>query len=543
MRAGELAQSDLDARAGEILALVRDAAQPGAAAPVDLDAHHALARHAAARGAVLLKNQDELLPLAAGTRVAVIGDFAQTPRYQGAGSSAVNPTRLDSVLDLVGDSGLELVSFAPGFRRNGAPDPELRRAAVDAARGADVVLLFLGLDEIAESEGIDRSHLSLHTVQTELLSEVAAVNPAVVVVLSAGGVVEVPWLDRCGALVHGYLAGQAGAGGLLDVLTGAVDASGRLAETVPLRLADTPTADTFPALQRTAEYREGLYVGYRYYTSAGVPVAFPFGFGLSYTTFAYGDVVADTEQVSVTVTNTGQRTGAEVVQVYVHRETPGVHRPDRELKGFARVELAPGESTTVTVPLGERAFRHFDVGTGAWQVEQGRYTVLVGSHVDDVRASVSVDVTGTMPAAAPDPALPSYASAAVRGVSDAEFAALLGRPVPSATWSGPLGPNDALDRLADARSPLARLAHRVLSSRKDRAEAKGTPDLNILFLLNMPFRAIAKMTNGMVSAEMVDGIVRIVNGHFFSGAGATVRAWVRNSRANRRTARELRDGV
>ncbi|MGN8244947.1 glycoside hydrolase family 3 C-terminal domain-containing protein [Cellulomonas soli] len=543
VRAGTLAQADLDARAGEILALVRDAAQPGAAAPVDLDAHHALARHAAARSAVLLKNQDELLPLAAGTRVAVIGDFAQTPRYQGAGSSAVNPTRLDSVLDLVGDSGLELVEFAPGFRRNGTPDAELRRAAVDAARRADVVLLFLGLDEIAESEGIDRSHLDLHAVQTELLAEVAAVNPAVVVVLSAGGVVEVPWLDRCGALVHGYLAGQAGAGGLLDVLTGKVDASGRLAETVPLRLADTPTADTFPALQRTAEYREGLYVGYRYYTSAGVPVAFPFGFGLSYTTFAYGDVVADAEQVSVTVTNTGQRTGAEVVQVYVHRETPGVHRPDRELKGFARVELAPGESTTVTVPLGERAFRHFDVGTGAWQVEQGRYAVLVGSHVDDVRASVAVDVTGTMPAAAPDPALPSYASAAVRDVSDTEFAALLGRPVPSATWSGPLGPNDALDRLADARSPLARLAHRVLSSRKDRAEAKGTPDLNILFLLNMPFRAIAKMTNGMVSAEMVDGIVRIVNGHFFSGAGATVGAWVRNARANRRTARQLRDGA
>jgi beta-glucosidase len=540
VRGSRLAEADLDARAAEVLRLVADAREPGTAPAVDEVAHHALARRVAARSAVLLKNDDALLPLAAGTRVAVIGDFAQIPRYQGAGSSAVNPTRLDSVLDVIGDSGLAMTAFAPGFRRNGTPDAALRAEAVEAARGADVALLFLGLDEIAESEGLDRSTLTLHAAQTELLEAVAAANPRTVVVLSAGGVVEMPWLGSAQALVHGYLAGQAGAGALLDVLTGAANPAGRLAETVPVRLSDTPTARTFPGQQRTAEYREGLFVGYRYYTTAGVPVTFPFGFGLSYTTFAYSDLTATEESATVTVTNTGGVPGADVVQVYVRRETPGVHRPDRTLAGFARVELAPGEAATVTVPLGDAAFRHFDVGSRSWQVERGTWTVLAGANVADLPLSAAVEVAGTVEPAAADPAPVRYRTGDVRHVPDADFAALLGRPVPSAAWSGPLGVNDALGRMSGARSPLARLAYRVLALLRDRADRKGKPDLNILFLLNMPFRAIGKMTNGMVSAEMVDGIVDVVNGRFWRGAGSTVRAFVRNRRANRATARALR---
>jgi beta-glucosidase len=540
VRTGRLEQSDLDARAAEVLRLVADAREPGTAPAVDADAHHALARRVAARTAVLLKNDGGLLPLAAGTRVAVIGDFARTPRYQGAGSSAVHPTRLESVLDVIGGSGLTMTAFAPGFRRNGTPDAALRAEAVEAARGADVALLLLGLDEIAESEGLDRASLELHAAQTELLAAVAAVNPRTVVVLSAGGVVEMPWLASARALVHGYLAGQAGAGGLLDVLTGAVNPSARLAETVPVRLSDTPTADTFPGRQRTAEYREGLFVGYRYYTTAGVPVTFPFGFGLSYTTFACSDLVATAESATVTVTNTGAVAGADVVQVYVRSQTGGVHRPDRTLAGFARVELAPGESATVTVPLGDAAFRHWDVRTGSWQVERGTYVVLAGSHVEDLPLSATVEVAGTVEPVTDDPAPARYRTGDVRHVPDADFAALLGRPVPPAAWSGPLGVNDALGRMQHARSPLARLAHRVLALLRDRADRRGKPDLNILFLLNMPFRAIGKMTGGMVSAEMVDGLVTVVNGRFLAGATATVRGYVRNRRADRATRRELR---
>ena len=538
---GRLPVADLDARVAEIRTLVEESRAPGTADPVDQDAHHALARRAAARSAVLLKNDGSRLPLAPATRVAVVGDFAQTPRYQGAGSSAVNPTRLDSVLDEIGSSGLVMTGYAQGFRRGSAPDATLVAEAVEAARGADVVLLFLGLDEIAESEGLDRSHLRLPEAQTELLAAVDAVNPEVVVVLSAGGVVEMPWVASCRALVHGYLAGQAGAGALLDVLTGTVAPSGRLAETVPLALSDTPSAQTFPGTERTAEYREGLYVGYRYYTTADVPVVFPFGFGLSYTTFEHSDLVVSEDGVQVTVRNTGDRDGADVVQVYVHRTSTGVHRPDRELKGFARVDVPAGGSVTVTVPLDAKAFRHFDVVSGTWQVEEGDYEVLVGASVDDIRLTGALAVRGTKPAGQPDPALPSYLTGDVRSVGDAEFAALLGRPVPQATWTGGLGPNDALGRMRTARSPLARLAYRVLAWQLRRSEKKGTPDLNTLFLLNMPFRAIAKMTNGAVSTEMVGGIVRVVNGHLLAGGGTTARGFVRNLRANRRTARALRD--
>ena len=543
-RSGRPDAADLDARAEEVLRLVAAAREPGTAPAVDADAHHALAREVAARSAVLLKNEDALLPLAAGTRVAVVGDFARTPRYQGSGSSAVNPTRLDSVLDVIDGSGLELTTFAPGFRRDGTPDAALREEAVAAAQGADAVLLFLGLDEIAESEGLDRTTLALHPAQVEVLEAVAAVNPATVVVLAGGGAISTPRLGAARALVHGYLGGQAGAGGVLDVLTGAVNPSGRLAETLPVRLADTPTAASFPATGRTAVYREGLYVGYRYYTSADVPVAFPFGFGLSYTTFAHSDLVVDADAgavgVTVTVTNTGPVAGADVVQVYVRREMPGVHRPDRTLAGFARVELDPGESRTVTVPLGDAAFRHWDVATGAWQVEQGAWSVLVGSHVDDLPLRATVELDGTVPPRTEDDLPEPYRTGRVHDVSDAQFAALLGRPVPTAAWSGALGVNDPLSRLADARSPLARLAFRVLSWRRDVADRKGAPDLNVLFLLNMPFRAIGKMTGGMVDDAMVDGIVRIVNGHFFRGTGAVVRGFVRNRRADRRTARTLR---
>ncbi len=539
VRSGRLDEADLDARAAEVLRLVAEAREPGTAQPVDLETHHALARSVAARSAVLLKNDEAILPLAAGTRVAVIGDFARTPRYQGSGSSAVNPTRLDSIVDVIGDTKLDVTAVVQGFRRDGTPDAALHDAAVQAARGADVALLFLGLDEIAESEGLDRSTLSLHKVQTDLLAAVAEVNPATVVVLAGGGVIETPWLGSARALVHGYLAGQAGAGGMLDVLTGEVNPSGRLAETMPVALADTPTAGAFPALGRSAEYREGPYVGYRYYTSAGVPVAFPFGFGLSYTTFAYAGLSASQDSATVTVTNTGAVAGADVVQVYVRRVSAGVHRPVRTLAGFARVELQPGESATVSVPLGDAAFRHWDTVTGAWQVEQGSWEVLAGAHVDDLPLAVPVDVTGTVPARVEDvPAC--YRTGDVRNVPDADFAALLGRPLPAAEWSGPLSVNHALDRMAQARSPLARLAYRVLAWRRDVADRKGTPDLNILFLLNMPLRAIGKMTGGMVSAEMVDGLVRIVNGHFFTGFGATARAFFRNRRANRATLRDLR---
>jgi beta-glucosidase len=269
-------------------------------------------------------------------------------------------------------------------------------------------------------------------------------------------------------------------------------------------------------------------------------VAFPFGFGLSYTEFAVADLTATPQAATVTVTNIGDRAGAQVVQVYVRREGPGVHRPARTLAGFARVELDPGQSRTVRIPLA--SFRHWDTATGAWQVESGTWTVLAGSHVDDLPLSATVEVEGTVQPRVED--LPeAYRTGRVAGVSDQDFAALLGHPVPVDAATGPLGINDPLSAMAHAPSPLARFAYRVLAWRRAAADRKGKPDLNILFLLNMPFRAIGKMTGGMVDAAMVEGLLRIVNGHFFSGARVTVGAFFRNRRANRATARQLRGEI
>jgi len=542
---GTLPEAELDARVNEVIELALAFRNPlDPVAPLDVAGHHRLAEHAAEQSIVLLKNDGGpngggLLPLAPGTRVAVIGDFADSPRYQGAGSSLVNPTRLTTTLDAIGATELELVDFARGFDRHGADDESLAAAAVLAAQSSDVVLLYLGLDEISESEGLDRSDMRMAPNQLALLGRLRAVNPNIVVVLSAGSAVEIPWLDDCAALVHGYLAGQAGAAALLNVITGAVNPSGKLAETYPIRHEDSPAFRYFPGTERTAEYREGPYVGYRYYDTANVPVRFPFGFGLSYTEFAYSDLTVTDTAVSFTVANTGPVDGAEIAQLYIGRTGPGVHRPAKELKGFVKVPLAAGEQRVVTIPLDDKAFRHFDIASDAWQVETAEYTVHVGASVADIRLTGALAVQGTI--APITPAVPGpYDTAAITDVSDADFAALIGRAIPPAHWTpGPLGINDALCQMRDAKSPLARLAFRLLNRMLKKSEAAHKPDLNLLFLFNMPFRAIAKMTNGAVSLHMVEALLLIVNGHFIRGVGGLIRASLRNRRANAQTRKAL----
>lgn len=535
---GRLDIEHLDARAAEVLTLVHRVHERVEAAVVDLDEHHALARRAAAESAVLLKNDEALLPLAAGTTVALVGDFVRRPRYQGAGSSLVNPTRLTTLADAAERSSLSIVGIADGFRRDGAVDDRLRDEAVALASQAEVVVLALGLPEIAESEGLDRSSLDLPTVQIDLIRAVSRVNPRTVVLLSAGGVVETaPWVDSATALVHGHLGGQAGAEALIDVVTGVVDPGGRLAETAPLTLADTPTAGRFPSLERTAEYREGPFVGYRYYDTAGVAVAFPFGFGLSYTSFALSDVEVDETGVSVTVTNTGDRAGCDVVQVYIGRVGESlVARPVKELKAFAKVRLAAGASERVHLRFGERAFRFFDAATDAWQVESGRYRVTVGHDAQDDGLSAELDIAGTVAGGVLPADLEVLRSARIGDVDDVVFGRMLGRPVPVSEWAaGPLGVNDPIDRLAVARSGLARFVFGILDRRRRKSEAAGTPDLNILFIFNGPFRVISKMSGGLATRRLTDAVLTLVNGRTLRGLGRVVTAFFAGRRDEKKT--------
>lgn len=537
VESGRLAEADLDTRVAELIELVRRVKAPVEAIAFDADAHHALARRAAAESAVLLRNENSLLPLAEGTSIALIGDFAVTPRYQGAGSSSVNPTRLTTLAGAFGASALRLAGVAPGFRRDGAADRALLDGATDLASRAEVAVLALGLPEIAESEGIDRTGLELPAVQVELLRAVRAVNPNTVVLLSAGGVVEWSWLDDAAALVHAHLGGQAGAEALVDVVTGAACPGGRLAETAPWALADTPTAGSFPSVLRTAEYREGLYVGYRYYETANVPVAFPFGFGLSYTTFAYTDLEVTDEGASVTVTNTGDREGGDVVQLYVGRlGDDGVHRPVRELKGFAKVRLQARESRRVMIPFGGRTFRFFDAAADSWEVEAGVYEIAVGAHIRDLPLRARWEIAGSVAAGSAAPVSHVYRTADVSDVSDEAFEQLLGRALPPSGWGdGPLGVNDPMDRLRVARSRLARWAFGILDRRRRKAEESGRPDLNILFLFNGPFRVISKMSGGLATRRMTDAILTLVNGRTFRGLAGVAVAFFRGRRDERRS--------
>ncbi|NAZ82662.1 beta-glucosidase [Kineococcus sp. R8] len=447
--AGTLAEADVDRAVRRVLELVERAA-PGLAEPLTVDAaaHHALAREAATASAVLLRN-DGILPLApTGGTVAVVGEFARTPRYQGAGSSQVNPTRLDDALGCLRAelAGAREVTFAAGYDpESDEADEALVAEAVAHARAAEVVVLFLGLPASYESEGYDREHLDLPAAQVALLEAVAAVNRDVVVVLANGSVVAVePWQELTRALLEGWLLGQAGGAATADLLLGRANPSGRLAETIPVRYLDNPTVGAFPGELGHVRYGEGLLIGYRWYDAHALRVAHPFGHGLSYTTFAHTglalDVVTDgptpVVDVRVTVTNTGGVEGTETVQVYVSDPAASVQRPEQELRGFARVRLAPGAAQEVVVRLDARAFAFWHTGFGRWTVEGGEFGVRVGASSRDVRLTATVRLTGedVTPPLAPDSEVGEWLAHPVAGpalrdvIAGSPFEAMLDDP-------------------------------------------------------------------------------------------------------------------
>jgi hypothetical protein len=537
-----LEASDVYARAQEVLNVAAASADLPAPTPYDLDEHHALATRIASEAITLLRNEDDALPLSSGTNVALIGDLADTPRYQGAGSSQVNPTRLEAPRELLeagGESarGLVLTGYAPGYERHGGTSDALIAEAVALAARADVALVYVGLDELAESEGLDRTHMRLPEGQDRLVEAVVATNPRTVVVLTGGASVEMPWASSVPALVNGYLGGQGGAGAMLDVLTGAVNPSGRLAETYARSLEDHPTAAWYPVTGPLSYYREGPFIGYRYFTTASVDVAFPFGYGLSYSRFEYSDLAVDQDGATLMVANTSMCDGTEVVQLYVSAPG-GVFGPARELKGFTKVAVPAGESVRVTIPFDRYTFRHWETSRGAWETEGGTWTIHVGCNVEDTPLSATLEVDGTNPSPI-NPALGHYLRAEVENVTNGEFAVLLGRTIPTAHPREDITASNLMSELIRAKSWLARLAGRKLHAGKAKADAKGDPDLNVHFAFNMPLRALAKLTNGTVSTDMIDAAVEVINGHFWRGITRLAIRYCANARANKATQREL----
>ena len=479
----------------------------------DKEAHHAIAKKAAVNSAVLLKNDEDILPLAAGTKVCLRGPFVDKPRYQGSGSSQVNSTKVETIREQIANYDLQVID-----------DPE----------AADVVLFFFGLDEIAESEGADRMSIDVPEYQIKELEELTVYNKHIVGVMSAGSSVKMPWLSNLQGLLHGYLTGQAGASALLDIITGKEIPTGKLSESYPFTYADCSIVNYAGQEKRNLQYREGPFIGYRYYDTADVAVQFPFGYGLSYTTFEYSALSVTEDGVKFTITNTGKRDGAEIAQLYVGKSQSGLIRPKKELKGFKKVWIKAGESLEVEIPFDDKTFRYFSTVSNKWEIEGGEYQIYVGKNVADIVLTGTITKEGTITELPYDiETLPSYKTGKVRNVHYEEFEKLYAKPLPEEKV-GPLDINDALCQMKDAKSGLCRLVYKILKNNLDKSYEKGVPDLNTMFIYNMPFRAISKMSGGMVSREMVESIVTIANGHFFRGLGGVIGGFFRNRSANKK---------
>ena len=511
---GRLDEAILDEQVDRMLDLILTTQDHITGKTYDRSAHHAVAAKVAEKSAVLLKNEGDVLPLNKTQKVAVIGDFARNPRYQGAGSSKINPTKLDCGLDALKAIGANVVGFAPGFRRGGKMDPMLIRQACKLAADAEVVLLWLGLDEGGEAEGVDRPDMKLPENQIALLNTLAEVNPNIVVVLSCGCSVEMDWDVKAKAVIHGYLGGQAGALAMAKLLTGEANPCGKLSETVPLRYEDVSSAPYYPGMEATSEYREGLYVGYRYFDTAKRDVKYPFGYGLSYTEFDYSDLTVTEDAVHFTVRNTGTVYGEEIAQVYIHANTSGMFRPEQELKGFVKVALNPGEEKQVTIALNDRSFAVWSILENDWVIEGGSYEIRVGASSRDIRLTAEIQKNGSVANPYAGEVFAPYYSGEVHQVSDESFAALLGHDIPNAKWNrnAPIGFNDTISQGEYLDGGIGKGIYNLIAFVRNVLMALEKKELgnNVMFVMNLPWRGVARMS-GVLTDEQVLALIDMIN--------------------------------
>ena len=515
---GTLREAVLNKSVDRMLTLI-DRAQKGGKAPImGTDDQHALAREIAAQSMVLLKNEGSVLPLDKEKSIAVIGEFAREPRYKGAGSSSINAIDVENALQELKSTGAQ-VKYARGFRSgNDICDPVLQAQAVSLAKKADVAVVFAGLPERADGEGADRASLDLPANQNKLIEAVAKANPNTVVVYCGGSAALLPWLDKVKGFLCTYLPGEAGGGAVADILLGRANPSGKLCETWPLAAGDVPCAAYFPGSPKSAEYRESIFVGYRYYDTFDKPVQFPFGFGLSYTQFAYSGLKINGNTVTCAIKNTGNAAGAEVAQLYVRDKKSTAFRPEKELKGFEKVFLKPGESKTVTFKLDERSFSFYNTKTKSWCVEAGEFEMLIGAACDDIRLRSTITKKGSAASGIPDFRKSAPAYYGLKGFTPADvpagqFTALLGRPLPP----GDLEPGASItlnDSLEDALRlhPTAQTVWNIVIDPIMQLVMKAmTNGAYVTNALQAPMFCYYAMTNGVLDHRAIEGIRKICN--------------------------------
>lgn len=493
------------------------------------EAHHKVAKEASDETMVLLKNDGAVLPLRSDDQVCIIGDFANAPRYQGAGSSQVNCTQLDNFTDLKDKFKFQYVGFAQGFDRYNKDKnkKKLVEEAVALAKKSSVIVYFMGLDEVTESEGLDRDDLLIPSHQVELLKQLRALGKKIVVILSSGSVVDLSWDTHCDALLHGALSGQAGCNSILDILNGDVTPSGKTSETYLMKYEDTPSIDNFETGKVQILYGESIYIGYRYYEKNNIAVKYPFGYGLSYTTFEYRDLVITEDGVKFTIKNTGKYAGKEIAQLYIGLKDSHIFRPVKELKGFAKTALLqPGEEEVVEIKFDDKSFRYFNAKTNKWEVEEGEYDIYVASASNDVRLTGTIKEKGTTEEYPYDEnAIPNYYSGNVQHVSSDEFKVLYGREFPNDEfdWCNKkhtrmhITHNNLFCDLVYARGWVGRLIGKALRMlvRHGEKHNKGLRNMIVMGPYGFPVRAISRMM-GMPMAQC-EGLRMVFDGHFHKG--------------------------
>ena len=515
---GTLDEDILDAAVDKIIELTKKA-EPvlGQKYTYDSDEHHQLAREIAGQCMVLMKNDNNLLPLKKDAKIALIGEMAHTPRYQGAGSSLINPIKLDCAYSTMKEMDIDF-TFAKGYELKKCNEKKAMDLIVDAknkAKAADVAVVFIGLTDEYETEGADRHHLSIPPMHITLVEEVAKVNPNTVVVLSGGASIEMPWADKVPAILNMFLTGQAGGSAVCDILFGDVNPSGKLSETYPIALEDNSSHNYFPGTTVSVEYREGVYVGYKYYDTANKDVAFPFGFGLSYTTFEYSDIkvsadkIKDTDTVTVTfkIKNTGDVDGAEVAQVYVNDVESTIYRPVKELRGFKKVFLKAGEEKEVSIDLDKRAFAYYNVNIGDWHVESGDFKILVGASSRDIKLEANVYIESTVDAEVPDykATAPCYYGADIMAVSDEAFKAVYGKELPPSVRDKN-APFTFLNTIEDSQdSKWGGRIYRLL------IKMLGADTMAGSVATQLPIKNFISMSFGLFSPEMAKGLIMIIH--------------------------------
>jgi len=541
VRSGDLDEPVLDYALERILTIVFKAADTlQSDFTYDAQVHHDLARKIAEEGIVLLKNEQNILPIDKNSNVALLGRIAKEPRFQGGGSSLTNPTQVENLYDeMVSRLGLEHVTYAPGYpvQDTSPSDDELIAEALEVAQEADVVVVLAGT---REAEGGDHQDLKLPASHTALIEKVAAENKQVIVLLSNGAPVEMPWVDNVLGIVEGYLAGQAAAGAQADILLGNVNPSGKLGESFPIKLEDNPSHPFFPGGPGTVEYRESIYVGYRYYDSATKDVLFPFGFGLSYTTFEYSDLHLTVDRNNVTasfnIKNTGTRFGKETAQVYVRDLESTVFRPYKELKGFTKVGLQPGEETTVSVELDRRAFAFYDVDQKDWVVETGEFEILVGTSSQDIRLTGAIEIESEQiatPVTKKEKLSAYYDLTGTEFISQDDFETLYGRSLPvneipqkgNFTFNTPIG--DMSETFIGRQLYNMMLANVKKMFSSDESEGEN-PMLGMVaaMLKEMPLRSMLMMSNGALKRGTLDSLLMMINGKGLRGFFSLVKSLV-----------------